>query len=76
MIIEVTIRYIALGKLFWKSPWNIADIFLVALCILTLGYLSFESCGNRARNTEAFADTLLLVIRNGVQFGRLVVVIR
>ncbi|TPX40104.1 hypothetical protein SeMB42_g06146 [Synchytrium endobioticum] len=75
MIVEVSIRFIALGKHYWKSVWNILDLVMVALCAMTLVYLLFGEC-SMARATEAVLDTILLVVRNGIQFSRLVLMIR
>ncbi|KAI9207382.1 uncharacterized protein BJ171DRAFT_494635 [Polychytrium aggregatum] len=70
MIVEVAIRFYALGKMYWSSLWNVLDICIVVLCVITLGYLTFGEC-SKSRSREAVADTLLLVIRNGMQFARL-----
>ncbi|KAJ3216474.1 hypothetical protein HDU67_009429 [Dinochytrium kinnereticum] len=74
MIIEVLIRVQALGKVFWKSIWNVADICLVGLCMFTLLWLAFGEC-SKERSWEAEADTILLVIRNLIQFSRVAVMI-
>ncbi|TPX36018.1 hypothetical protein SmJEL517_g01753 [Synchytrium microbalum] len=75
MIAEVSIRFIALGKLYWKSTWNIVDLVMVLLCGMTLLYLLFGEC-TKARSREAVLDTVLLVVRNGIQFVRLVLMLR
>ena len=62
-------------QLYWKSLWNIVDLVMVALCVTTLLYLMFGEC-SKARAREAVLDTLLLVVRNGIQFVRLVLMIR
>ncbi|KAI8852513.1 hypothetical protein BC829DRAFT_384576 [Chytridium lagenaria] len=74
MIIEVLIRVQALGKVFWKSFWNVLDICLVGLCMFTLLWLAFGEC-TKERSWEAEADTILLVIRNLIQFSRVAVMI-
>ncbi|KAJ3096442.1 hypothetical protein HDU97_005901 [Phlyctochytrium planicorne] len=74
MIIEVLIRVQALGKKFWRSAWNIADICLVGICMITLLWLAFGECSNE-RSWEAEADTILLLVRNLVQFSRVAVMV-
>jgi hypothetical protein len=91
MIIEVGIRFVALGRVrmpfcsiehlpnssqqFWKSPFNVMDVILTAFCALTLLVLAFADCGAGSKEEEVF-DTLLLVARNVLQFGRLAAVMR
>ncbi|KIM47782.1 hypothetical protein M413DRAFT_22387 [Hebeloma cylindrosporum] len=75
MILEVGIRFVALGKQFWKSPFNVVDLILTVFCALTLLVLAFAKCGTGSKEEEIF-DTLLLVARNVLQFGRLASVMR
>ncbi|KAI9305441.1 hypothetical protein BJ944DRAFT_67959 [Cunninghamella echinulata] len=69
MIIEVSIRLVALRRVYWQSIWNIIDIILVGLCVITLIVLA-TGCSATERK-EAIFDTILLVIRNCFQFCRL-----
>ncbi|KAI8328231.1 hypothetical protein BC941DRAFT_445336 [Chlamydoabsidia padenii] len=69
MIIEVTIRVLALRKTYWQSLWNVVDIILVGLCVITLILLA-TGCSTTER-TEAIFDSILLIIRNCFQFFRL-----
>jgi len=76
MILEVVIRFLALGRQFWKSPFNVVDLILTAFCAITLLVLVFaKKCGKGSREEEVL-DTLLLVARNVLQFGRLAAVMR
>lgn len=92
MILEVVIRFVAFGKVssstctcrpksltppqqFWKSPFNIMDLVLTAFCVITLLFIFFAGCGNTSKEEELL-DTLLLVARNFLQFGRLAAVMR
>ncbi|KAF8203023.1 hypothetical protein BJ912DRAFT_942637 [Pholiota molesta] len=75
MILEVGIRFVALGRQFWKSPFNTVDLILTLFCALTLIVLTFAKCGAGSKEEEIF-DTLLLVARNVLQFGRLASVMR
>ena len=36
MVLEVMVRLIALGKLFWKSWINMVDMVLIVMCIVTV----------------------------------------
>ncbi|CAG8608635.1 11174_t:CDS:2 [Paraglomus occultum] len=74
MITEVLTRFIALRKLYWKSVYNIVDLVLVLLCLVTLIFIVTDGCSEH-RSEEIF-DTLLLVIRNLMQFGRLFIMLR
>ncbi|KAL0951505.1 hypothetical protein HGRIS_008190 [Hohenbuehelia grisea] len=75
MIIEVGIRFVAFGRQFWKSPFNVVDLILTVFCAITLLVLAFARCGAGSKEEEIF-DTLLLVARNVLQFGRLAAVMR
>lgn len=60
---------------FWKSPYNVVDLGLTCLCVLTLLVILFAGCGATSKEEELL-DTLLLVARNVLQFGRLATVMR
>lgn len=51
------------------------DLVLTIFCALTLLVLAFAKCGTGSKEEEIF-DTLLLVARNVLQFGRLAAVMR
>ncbi|KAI9318109.1 hypothetical protein BX666DRAFT_1856687 [Dichotomocladium elegans] len=74
MIAEVGIRLVALRRAYWKSVWNIIDTVLVALCAITL--IVIASGCSAGERSEAILDTILLVIRNCVQFFRLFMMVR
>ncbi|KAJ7786524.1 hypothetical protein B0H16DRAFT_1490752 [Mycena metata] len=75
MILEVGIRFVAFGRQFWKSPFNVVDLILTVFCALTLLVLAFAKCGAGSKEEELL-DTLLLIARNVLQFGRLAAVMR
>ncbi|SJL06260.1 uncharacterized protein ARMOST_09596 [Armillaria ostoyae] len=76
MILEVGVRFVAFGRQFWKSPFNVVDLILTVFCALTLLVLAFaSSCGSTSKEEEIL-DTLLLVARNVLQFSRLAAVMR
>jgi len=75
MIAEVSLRFLAFGRQFWKSPFNIIDLVLTAFCIFTVLMIVFAGCGATSKEEELF-DTLLLVARNVLQFCRLAAVMR
>jgi hypothetical protein len=51
------------------------DLILTFFCALTLLVIAFAGCGTHSKGEEIF-DTLLLVARNILQFGRLAAVMR
>ncbi|KAG0146038.1 hypothetical protein CROQUDRAFT_658011 [Cronartium quercuum f. sp. fusiforme G11] len=73
MILEVGIRLVAFGKQFWKSPFNWLDLAITIFCLVTLVIIFFQGC--KAKKEEVL-DTFLLVIRNGIQFFRLALMLR
>ena len=93
MILEVTIRFIAFGRVrrasfdckmeiltrdvqqFWKYPFNVFDLIVTIFCAVTLLVILFAGC-ETATKEEEILDTLLLVARNILQFGRLATVVR
>jgi len=75
MILEVSIRFMAFGRQFWKSWFNVLDLILTAFCGITLVVILFAGCDNTSKEEELL-DTMLLVGRNVLQFGRLAMVMR
>jgi len=63
------------GQQFWKSPFNVFDLIVTVFCALTLLVLAFAGCGATSKEEEML-DTLLLIARNVLQFGRLASVMR
>ncbi|EJD03627.1 uncharacterized protein FOMMEDRAFT_82807 [Fomitiporia mediterranea MF3/22] len=75
MIAEVSIRFVAFGRRFWKSPFNVIDLVLTFFCVITVLTIVFAGCGSTSKEEELL-DTLLLVGRNVLQFIRLAAVMR
>jgi hypothetical protein len=75
MIAEVAIRFLAFGRQFWKHPFNVFDLVVTVFCVLTLLVIVFAGCGATSKEEEIF-DTLLLITRNVLQFGRLANIVR
>ncbi|RIB01133.1 hypothetical protein C2G38_1044742 [Gigaspora rosea] len=73
MIAEVVTRFVALGKLYWNSIYNIIDIILVLLCIITLVLIIKGDCSHKG---EEIVDLILIIVRNIMQFGRLIMMLR
>ena len=51
------------------------DLILTMFCAITLLVLAFAGCGATSKEEELL-DTLLLIARNVLQFGRLAAVMR
>lgn len=51
------------------------DLVITAFCVITLLVIFFAGCGSTSKEEELF-DTILLVARNAIQFGRLAIVMR
>lgn len=75
MILEVGVRLVAFGRQFWRSPFNVLDLILTMFCAITLLVITFAGCGAGSKEEELL-DTLLLIARNVLQFGRLAAVMR
>lgn len=71
---EVSIRIFALQARFFASWWNVVDALLMVLCIITFIFV-FAGCSKAVRK-ERISSTLLLVIRNGVQLVRFLIILR
>ncbi|CCM04448.1 uncharacterized protein FIBRA_06628 [Fibroporia radiculosa] len=69
MILEVSVRFVAFGRQFWTSIFNVMDLVLTIFCVITLLVIFFAGCGSTSKEEELL-DTLLLVARNVLQFGR------
>ena len=63
------------GQQFWKYPFNVFDLVVTVFCVLTVLVILFAGCGTTSKEEEVF-DTLLLVTRNVLQFGRLANIVR
>ena len=51
------------------------DLILTVFCAVTLLVIAFAGCGSTSKEEEVL-DTLLLIARNVLQFGRLAAVMR
>ncbi|KAJ3005859.1 hypothetical protein HKX48_000429 [Thoreauomyces humboldtii] len=65
----------SLPQLFWQSYWNVLDIALVPLCLVTLMLILFTPCSAASRG-EMEVEDLLLLFRNGVVLSRLLAVLQ
>ncbi|RXK40700.1 hypothetical protein M231_01952 [Tremella mesenterica] len=70
MVLEVGTRWTAYGKKYPMTLLNVIDLALVLFCSLTLILVFSSPCSEGTRQEEVL-DTILLVIRNAVQFLRL-----
>jgi hypothetical protein len=70
MLVEVLVRYLALDKRFWESTWNVVDLVLVAVCLLTMLFIFYADC-SKTKTREALFDLSVLFLRNLLQFFRL-----
>ncbi|KAI9633386.1 uncharacterized protein MKK02DRAFT_18347 [Dioszegia hungarica] len=75
MVIEVGTRWIAYGKKYPMTPLNVIDLLLVLFCSITLIVVFTSPCSDSSMSEENL-DMILLVIRNGVQFLRIVNILR
>jgi hypothetical protein len=73
--IEFAIRYKAIGKKFFQSTINVIDTIVVCVCAVTFAVLLTHSCGDASAREAVLEETLLLV-RNGIQLVRLVMMMR
>lgn len=80
LVAEVGVRLVAFGKNFWKSTFNVVDLGLVLLCLVTLIILfvghGCSPLSERPGMGEELLDSVLLIVRNVVQCMRLLSVIR
>jgi hypothetical protein len=70
MVMETTLRIVAVGQSYWKSLYNIADFGVLILCFVAFLLLLKSDCGN-TKSAEAVAEGVLLIGRNVIQFIRL-----
>ncbi|KAJ9110357.1 hypothetical protein QFC20_002954 [Naganishia adeliensis] len=75
MVLEVGTRWVGFGKQYPLTPLNVLDLFLTAFCIITLLVVFLNPCGAGSKREEVL-DTILLVVRNAVQFWRLGTILR
>lgn len=72
MVAEVSLRIIAVRKLYWQSYSNIADLVVVTLSFIVLVVVLSNHCSQGT----TIIDSILLVTRNVVQFVRLFLMLR
>ncbi|KAL2911524.1 hypothetical protein HK105_209013 [Polyrhizophydium stewartii] len=70
MVVEVALRFLAYGKKFWQSSWNVVDVVMVVFCVAAFLMLLVGEC-DAAKRREAMAEEILLIFRNIIQFSRL-----
>ncbi|WVQ85152.1 hypothetical protein IAT38_007317 [Cryptococcus sp. DSM 104549] len=70
MVLEVSTRWVAYGKKYPLTLLNLVDLVLVFFCAITLILVFRNPCSSGTRSEELL-DTILLIIRNTVQFLRL-----
>ncbi|WFD31317.1 hypothetical protein MSPP1_002351 [Malassezia sp. CBS 17886] len=91
LVTEVGARLLAYGKAraaraaadrqhFWRSAFNVIDLGLVVVCLITLAVLFLgHGCSpdaSRSGRGEELLDSVLLIVRNVVQCMRLISVVR
>lgn len=72
MVVETTMRVIAVGDEFWQSLYNIFDVGFVCLCVLVFILMMKSTCGS----SQAVAEEVMLVLRNIIQLARLGMIVQ
>ncbi|KAJ1506006.1 hypothetical protein HMI54_005491 [Coelomomyces lativittatus] len=83
LVLEVAIRFMGTRRHFWKSKANVIDAIMVVLCLVLLFILFRDSLsctgsldsGSKERE-EVMLDSVLLILRNALQFFRIVTMLR
>ncbi|XJO71590.1 hypothetical protein BDV3_001076 [Batrachochytrium dendrobatidis] len=75
LVVEVGVRFLAYRNKYWHSAWNILDIVMVLFCIFAFVVVVGGEC-DATKRKEAVAEEILLIFRNGIQFSRLVLMMK
>ncbi|KAI9026108.1 hypothetical protein DFJ74DRAFT_663221 [Hyaloraphidium curvatum] len=84
MIFEIAIRMTALGRLFWKSIWNVFDLAVLVFCVVTLAVMTATrplahqtDCNPDSwSEKEEVLDLFMIIVRNVAQGVRMLFMLR
>jgi len=73
MILEITMRILALGINFWLEWQNLADVLVMALCAIATSYylILHDTVSGKEAEEAIIADELLIILRSLLHIVRL-----
>ncbi|KAL1917184.1 uncharacterized protein VTP21DRAFT_4840 [Calcarisporiella thermophila] len=70
LCIEISLRWMAVGRRYWSSIYNLFDVLVFFACVITLALLIAGRCSK----AEEVVDVIAVGVRNVVQVVRLAVI--